>query len=56
MNKLKLIECIADACAKSNDICLTCPMARFTKLPYSLSDSIACLPFNLVHIDIWGAL
>ena len=54
MNKLKMIECISNTCVKTDDVCLTCPMAKFTKLPYSLSDSTACLPFELVHIDIWG--
>ncbi|GJX46110.1 retrovirus-related pol polyprotein from transposon TNT 1-94 [Tanacetum coccineum] len=37
-----------------NESCLTCPMAKFAKLPYSLSDSHAKEPFELIHIDIWG--
>ena len=37
------------------DLCLTCPMAKFVKLPYVVSSSHAAEPFDLVHIDIWGA-
>ena len=37
------------------EVCLTCPMAKFARLPYALSDSHAAEPFELVHIDIWGA-
>lgn len=38
----------------SEDMCLTCPLARFTKLTYTLSESAACSPFKLVHINAWG--
>ncbi|GJV14935.1 retrovirus-related pol polyprotein from transposon TNT 1-94 [Tanacetum coccineum] len=38
----------------SFDNCLSCPMAKFTKLPYSLSDSHSNNIFELIHIDIWG--
>ncbi|GKE39445.1 cysteine-rich receptor-like protein kinase 8, partial [Tanacetum coccineum] len=34
--------------------CLSCPMAKFTKLPYALSDSHSVNIFELIHIDIWG--
>lgn len=36
------------------DVCLTCPAAKFTKLPYKHSESRARNIFDLVHIDIWG--
>lgn len=29
-------------------------MAKFTKLPYKLSDTRADMPFDLIHIDTWG--
>lgn len=29
-------------------------MAKFTKLPFSLSESVASELFGLVHIDLWG--
>ncbi|GJR24906.1 cysteine-rich receptor-like protein kinase 8 [Tanacetum coccineum] len=32
--------------------CLSCPMAKFTKLPYVLSDSHSVNIFELIHIDI----
>lgn len=35
-------------------ISITCPLARFTKLPFSLSKSHACKEFDLIHIDVWG--
>ncbi|GJX71149.1 cysteine-rich receptor-like protein kinase 8 [Tanacetum coccineum] len=34
--------------------CLSCPMAKFTKLPYALSDSHSVSIFELIYIDIWG--
>ncbi|GJV02856.1 retrovirus-related pol polyprotein from transposon TNT 1-94 [Tanacetum coccineum] len=34
--------------------CLSCPMDKFTKLPYDLSDSHSVNIFDLIHIDIWG--
>ena len=36
------------------DICVTCPMANFTKLPYSTSLLRAPSIFDLIHLDIWG--
>ena len=56
MNKLKLIECIGDTCVKSSDVCLTCPMARFTKLPYSLSESIVALHLVLFILTFGGLI
>lgn len=55
MAKVKLTGCIdkIDHVSRSS-ICLTCPMARFTKLPYTHSKSCAKNKFELVHIDIWG--
>jgi hypothetical protein len=38
----------------SNKACLTCPMAKFAKLPYPTSVSHSKVPFHLIHIDIWG--
>jgi len=38
----------------SFDICLTCPMAMFSKLPYFANESKCAHPFELIHIDIWG--
>nr|GEW44811.1 retrovirus-related Pol polyprotein from transposon TNT 1-94 [Tanacetum cinerariifolium] len=36
------------------DRCLSCLMAKFTKLPYDLSNSHSTSVFKLIHIDIWG--
>ncbi|GKB21608.1 retrovirus-related pol polyprotein from transposon TNT 1-94, partial [Tanacetum coccineum] len=38
----------------SSDNCLSCPMAKFTKLPYSSSVSHSTCIFELIHIDIRG--
>ena len=35
-------------------VCITCPLAKFTKLPYHQSTSHASKTFDLVHLDIWG--
>uniref|UniRef100_A0A803KUW9 GAG-pre-integrase domain-containing protein n=1 Tax=Chenopodium quinoa TaxID=63459 RepID=A0A803KUW9_CHEQI len=40
--------------SSSSDVCLTCPLAKFTKLPYNLSVSREKEPFELVHLDTWG--
>lgn len=39
---------------KNNQICTSCPMAKFTKLPFSTSVSKASDIFELIHMDIWG--
>lgn len=39
---------------RSTKVCITCPLAKFTKLPFSLSNSHADKIFDLVHVDIWG--
>ncbi|KAL2943034.1 Retrovirus-related Pol polyprotein from transposon RE1 [Bienertia sinuspersici] len=38
----------------NNEICVTCPLAKFTKQPYKKSKSHASEPFELIHMDIWG--
>jgi len=39
---------------KHEEICLTCPMSKFFKLPYPLSHTKSQQLFNLVHMDVWG--
>ena len=53
MSRLKYIDCISVKPAGLQR-CLTCPMAKFSKLPYSLSDSHCAHIFHMIHIDIWG--
>ena len=52
MKKLMMIEEIG---VKGNgaDVCLACPLAKFTKLPFHKSDSRAKESFALFHIDTW---
>ncbi|GJR10665.1 cysteine-rich receptor-like protein kinase 8 [Tanacetum coccineum] len=40
--------------ASNTTTCLTCPMAKLTKLPYSLSDSQSSAAFHFIHMDTWG--
>lgn len=35
--------------------CLVCPLAKQTRLPFSLSKISSKSPFEMLHIDIWGA-
>lgn len=53
-SKLKYIDCIKHCAGVTEQICLTCPMAKFTKLPFSASDSYAAKAFELIHTNIWG--
>lgn len=38
-SKLKYIECIKHCVTDCDKVCVTCPMAKFMKLPYNLSES-----------------
>jgi len=40
--------------AVENKVCVTCPMAKFTKLPYLVSTSRSTKVCKLIHMDIWG--
>ncbi|GJR06486.1 cysteine-rich receptor-like protein kinase 8 [Tanacetum coccineum] len=52
-SKLKHMNELPVSLSKSClDRCLSCPMAKFTKLPYDLSDSHRTSIFELIHIDI----
>lgn len=53
MKKLMMIEEIGVK-GTGTDVCLACPLAKFTKLPFHKSDSRATEKFALVHIDTWG--
>jgi len=35
-------------------ICVTCPLAKHTHLPFSLNENCCHIPFGLIHIDIGG--
>lgn len=35
--------------------CLVCPLEKQTRTPFSLSSISTVKPFELLHIDIWGA-
>ena len=53
--KLQLISALKDKVSMSSlPECVTCPVARFTNLPFHKSLSHAKEPFDLLHADIWG--
>lgn len=52
--KLKHIPDISPFTNENPRVCVTCPMSKFPRLPFSLSQSRAAEPFDLVHMDIWG--
>lgn len=35
-------------------ICTICPLAKQHRLPFPHSTSMSSLPFQLLHVDIWG--
>lgn len=39
---------------EKDQVCLTCPMSKMTRLAFSASESRASKPFDLLHVDIWG--
>lgn len=54
MSKLKFIEFVKHCINVSDKVCVTCAMAKFTKLPFQMSESHIEKPFELIHTDIWG--
>ena len=55
MHTLVKSGCISKNEIAESGVCVVCPMAKFTKLPCTLSTSHADDIFHLIHIDIWGA-
>lgn len=54
MSTIKKISCLQHVSSPVNQICTSCPMAKFPKLPFNVSTSHASESFELIHIDIWG--
>ena len=53
--KLKHVSCIPNTVLQcQSNFYLTCPLEKFTKLPYNLSTHHSAKPFDLIHIDISG--
>ena len=52
--RLKNIPSVKPYTSQNLQVCISCPMAKFTKPPYTLSDSHAASPFDLIHMDICG--
>ncbi|GJW72297.1 zinc finger, CCHC-type containing protein [Tanacetum coccineum] len=54
-SKLKHMKDLPVVMSKSHSAeRLSCPMAKFAKLPYAQSDSHSTEVVELIHIDIWG--
>jgi len=54
ISKLRYITSLPCKNSTSQKVCITCPMAKFTKLPYPVSQNKSGVAFKLIHIDIWG--
>lgn len=54
ISRLKHIPSLKSLSQPSDQVCITCHMSKFSKLPYALSDNHAVSPFELVHLDTWG--
>lgn len=54
MARISKITELKDVLETNYDICVTCPLAKFTKFPFKTSNSRASNAFELVHIDTWG--
>ena len=52
--KMKYIPHLKAHVQFTGHVCLTYPMSKFQKLPYTMSSSHASEPFALVHLDTWG--
>ncbi|KAL0451846.1 UNVERIFIED_CONTAM: Retrovirus-related Pol polyprotein from transposon RE1 [Sesamum latifolium] len=51
---LRHIPLLSIISANKDLVCPICPLTKQSRSPFSCSDSIACQPFDLLHIDIWG--
>lgn len=54
LSKIKQIHHLHVSNKPFHKVCVTCPMARFTKIHLPPSTSHASKPFDLIHLDIWG--
>lgn len=51
---LHKIDHIKPLLTDAAEVCVTCPLSKFTKLPYPVSESHANNAFDLIHVDTWG--
>lgn len=54
LSKLQLVEFEKPHIKENSSLFVTCPLSKFTKLSFPISESRASAPFELIHIDIWG--
>ncbi|KAL2929715.1 Retrovirus-related Pol polyprotein from transposon TNT 1-94 [Bienertia sinuspersici] len=54
IERMKKIRVLQGKLNNSKEVCLVCPQAKFTKVPFNTSQSRAAEPFELIHIDAWG--
>lgn len=53
---IKHISCFKFSVPHSNTLCVSYPMSKATRLPFSNSTSHASESFELLHIDIWDRI
>ncbi|KAL4341001.1 hypothetical protein GQ457_08G015920 [Hibiscus cannabinus] len=51
MNKMHFANSMDNDCVQN---CTICPLAKQTRLPFPTSTSRSVIPFELIHIDLWG--
>ncbi|KAL2932887.1 Retrovirus-related Pol polyprotein from transposon RE1 [Bienertia sinuspersici] len=52
LNRIEKIQGLKGFDKAKGEECITCPEAKFTKLPFKVSKSRAAEPFQLLHIDM----
>ncbi|KAL2232264.1 UNVERIFIED_CONTAM: Retrovirus-related Pol polyprotein from transposon RE1 [Sesamum indicum] len=51
---MKHIDSLHIPAPHKDHICSICPLAKQTRLPFSISNSCTHSCFDLIHVDIWG--
>jgi transposase InsO family protein len=49
-NKIPEISC------NSHEVCSICPLARQHRLHFPVHTNVCCMPFEIIHCDIWGPM
>ncbi|XP_075076505.1 uncharacterized protein LOC142163149 [Nicotiana tabacum] len=54
LKAIKKHELLRHLKSDSHQHCIVCPLAKQTKLPFQLSNTVSASTFDLLHCDIWG--
>lgn len=50
----KLLDVDHIVCKQAIDKCEICPLAKHTRIPFSVSETKTAAIFDLLHLDVWG--